>query len=76
MAVQVLFFGQLTDIAGNSMGMPAAGTLRALEQELWRQFPLLQTKKYVISVNQQIVTGDSILRDGDTVALLPPFSGG
>ncbi|MCH5683967.1 hypothetical protein LWM68_06625 [Niabella sp. W65] len=37
-------FGQLTDIAGNSMGMPAAGTLRALEQELWKQFPLLQTK--------------------------------
>lgn len=76
MAIQVLFFGQLTDIAGNAAGMPASETLRALEQELWKRFPLLQTKKYVMAVNQQIVTADSILRDGDTVALLPPFSGG
>ncbi len=76
MAIQVLFFGQLTEIAGNAVGVPVATTLRVLEQELWRQFPLLKEKKYAVSVNQKMVAGDMPLTDGDIVALLPPFSGG
>ncbi|MGN7782917.1 MoaD/ThiS family protein [Niabella sp. 22666] len=76
MAIQVLFFGQLTDIAGNAIGIPVAETLRGLEQELWAQFPLLKEKKYALSVNQKMVAGDISLTEGDVVALLPPFSGG
>lgn len=76
MAIQVLFFGQLTEIAGNAVGVPAAETLRGLERELWEQFPLLKEKKYALSVNQKIVAGDMLLTEGDIVALLPPFSGG
>lgn len=76
MAIQVLFFGQLTEIAGNAAEVPAAETLRGLELGLWEQFPLLKEKKYALSVNQKMVTGDISLTDGDIVALLPPFSGG
>ena len=76
MAIQVLFFGQLTEIAGNAAEVPVAGTLRGLELELWKQFPLLKEKKYALSVNQKMVAGDISLAEGDVVALLPPFSGG
>ncbi|WP_162817912.1 MoaD/ThiS family protein [Niabella yanshanensis] len=76
MAIQVLFFGQLAEIAGNIVGMPVAPTLRGLERGLWEQFPSLKEKKYALSVNQKMVAGDISLTDGDIVALLPPFSGG
>ncbi len=76
MAIEVLFFGQLAEIAGNRVGVPVAQTLRGLERGLWEQFPLLKEKKYALSVNQKMVAGDMPLSDGDIVALLPPFSGG
>ncbi|MCH5717673.1 MoaD/ThiS family protein [Niabella hibiscisoli] len=78
MAIQVLFFGQLTEIAGNAVGVDVAatGTLRGLEQELWTQFPLLKDRKYALSVNQKIIKEDISLADGDVIAFLPPFSGG
>lgn len=76
MAIQVLFFGQLTDIAGTAIDLPFVDTLRKLEQMLRVQFPELSSRKYALSVNQKIVTGNVDLADGDTIALLPPFSGG
>jgi len=30
----------------------------------------------MISVNQEMASADTIIRDGDEVAFLPPFSGG
>ncbi len=76
MAIQVLFFGQLTEIGGSTVEAAIAGTLRELEQQLWTTFPLLKDKKYAMAVNQKIIKEDISLTDGDVVALLPPFSGG
>ncbi|MEE9259189.1 MAG: MoaD/ThiS family protein [Nitrospinaceae bacterium] len=30
----------------------------------------------MVSVNQDVVSPDAVIQDGDEVALLPPFSGG
>ena len=76
MAINVLFFGPLAEIAGTAVAMPPVATLRELEQALFEQFPSLKERKYALSVNQKITTEDIALADGFTVAFLPPFSGG
>lgn len=37
---------------------------------------VIREKKVMISVNQEMASVDTIIRDGDEVAFLPPFSGG
>ena len=37
---------------------------------------LIQKKKVLVSVNQEIAHEDTTIQDGDEVALLPPFAGG
>ena len=37
---------------------------------------LLQKKKVLVSVNQEIAHEDLEVKDGDEIALLPPFAGG
>ena len=36
----------------------------------------IREKKVMISVNEEMADGDTIIHDGDEVAFLPPFSGG
>lgn len=50
-------------ISGLEAGYPAIGEL-------------IQRKKVLVSVNQEIAHEDSMIQDGDEVALLPPFAGG
>lgn len=52
---------QLSDIISKTM--PKMGTI-------------IREKKVMISVNQEMASADTIIRDGDEVAFLPPFSGG
>ena len=37
---------------------------------------LIQKKKVLVSVNQEVAHEDTTIQDGDEVALLPPFAGG
>ena len=45
-----------------------------------KEFPeisdYLTGKRLLISVNQEFADKDTIIKDGDEVGLLPPFSGG
>ena len=37
---------------------------------------IIRDNKIMISVNQKMADADTVIHDGDEVALLPPFSGG
>ncbi len=50
-------------IGGLEAGYPAIGEL-------------IQKKKVLVSVNQEVAHEDTTIQDGDEVALLPPFAGG
>lgn len=77
MGINILAFGQIAEIAGSSElkseGIDSTGNLRL---HLETEFPLLKSVKYSIAVNRRLVHGNEKLNDNDTVALLPPFSGG
>lgn len=75
--LHILAFGIIADIAGKS-----AWTVRdilstdALKTALEQEFPELRSRKYRFAVNQNIIAENTLLQNGDTIALLPPFSGG
>jgi len=77
MPVQVIVFGQLTDILGHSpVTIDDATDTSALVQQLNKRYPALAKAPYIIAVDKQIVNGNTPLTGNNTVALLPPFAGG
>jgi molybdopterin synthase sulfur carrier subunit len=77
MVVNVLFFGQLTDVTGvNAVSLEGIDNTDQLLQELRKRFPILEDMPYAIAVEMEFVNGNISLKDNDTVALLPPYSGG
>ncbi len=76
MAVEVLFFGKLVEIAGASLTINDVKTTDELLEKLRLQYPLLAAEKYVVAVDKKTITENTSLTKSSTVALLPPFSGG
>ena len=77
MNIQVFIFGQLTEIVHSStLHFTNINDTNSLVVELNKRFPAIANSKYMIAVNKQAITGNTILHEGSTVALLPPFSGG
>jgi sulfur-carrier protein len=77
MKVNVLFFGILTDIVKtSSMQIEDVENVRQLKSWLWKNYPQTKDMDFQIALNKNIVDGKHELKDGDEIALLPPFAGG
>jgi len=77
MALQILIFGQLTDITKSSnIAVPEVADTNALRVALLEKYPELARVKFALAVDKQVVTENTPLHSGVAVALLPPFSGG
>ena len=82
--VTVHLFGMTKMLAGNqgalSLNLVNGGRVKDLVGQLKTGYPaigeLIQKKKVLVSVNQEIAHEETEIRDGDEVALLPPFAGG
>ena len=51
-------------------------TVQEFEAHLFNQHPEIDDKKFQIAVNEEFVRKDDIIQPQDTVALIPPVSGG
>ncbi len=81
MRVQVRLFASLREAAGQdkvAVELPEGATVRELVAHLEQQIPAIQGVAGAIyaAVNNAYVNPDASLKDGDTVALFPPVSGG
>jgi molybdopterin converting factor small subunit len=76
MQVNVIIFGQLTDITGSELSIPGVTDTNSLVSELNKKYPLLIDSTYIMAVNRKVVTENTGLTQNCTVALLSPFSGG
>lgn len=77
MEITVLFFGTLIDIAQtSSLKLKGISSSKILHEELIRLYPALKNKTYTIALNKELIFENEVLNNGDTIALLPPFSGG
>ena len=81
MRVDVLFFGQLKDIVGRpavAAELPEDARMETVFARFASEYPKLREMAGSIAMarNQEFVTLDEPLADGDEVAFMPPVSGG
>ena len=82
--VTIKLFGMTKMLAGNqgslSLALPNGGRVKDLVELLGGGYPqigeLIHKKKVLVSVNQEIAHEETEIKDGDEIALLPPFAGG
>ncbi|WP_100073974.1 MoaD/ThiS family protein [Chryseobacterium camelliae] len=75
MEIRIIAFGQIAEITGTEI-LTDAPDISALRKELKERFPELEHKKFAVAVNKKITEENLALQEGDTVALMPPYSGG
>jgi len=77
MEIKVLFFGVLSEVTGTNFkhfrDVKSIGDLKLRIQD---DFPEVVHYNYRISLNNEIINNDPKLKNGDEVALIPPFAGG
>ena len=77
MEINLLAFGQIAEITGKSAWkMAGIKDTNTLIEKLEVQFPALVKLKYSIAVNKKVIQENFTINENDTIALLPPFSGG
>jgi sulfur-carrier protein len=76
MAVKIQIFGQLKQITGGAELTTDAEDTDELAREMIMRFPVLENLPYLIAVDRNIIQGNTPIRAGLELALLPPYSGG
>ena len=81
MKVRLLFFAVLRDIAGTDtrdLALTEGTTARDVWQSLRSQYAKLTdyTQPPMIAVNETYAGPETVLRDGDELAFIPPVAGG
>lgn len=75
--IELLFFGQLTDVTGtSSMQWEDVRDTDSLLIQINERYPQLMKMKFVIAVNNKMITESMNLDPGSKIAFMPPFSGG
>ena len=81
--ITIKYFASLRSVAGkeeDQFNLGSETTLEKLSEEISKTAPkigeMMRGKKVMISVNHEVAVPGAVIRDGDEVALLPPFSGG
>ena len=79
MNLKIQFFGMIAELVGKeTLEIEAfeGSVLNEVEAFLLGEYPALENMSYTMSLNRQIVNGDSPLVKHNEIALLPPFAGG
>ncbi|HRD43543.1 MAG TPA: MoaD/ThiS family protein [Ferruginibacter sp.] len=77
MKINILSFGQVAEaLKANQLLLTDMDNTDRVLSYLLTAYPQLQTMEFTLAVNKQLIHGNTALKDDDTLALLPPFSGG
>ena len=81
MKVKVLFFAACRDVVNRreiEVDVPEGSTAEKVLQHLCETYPRLSELRgrMALAVNQEYAGGRTVLNPGDTLALIPPLSGG
>lgn len=76
--ITILLFAQLQEDVGVSQIMIEQEdvTIEQLKETVQQQYPALSLRHVMTAVNEEFVTGEEIVKEGDIVAFIPPVSGG
>ena len=80
MQIQLLFFGITSDIVqkrSDEITLSEGITVGALKERLVVDYPKLKNhNSFSIALNTEYASDEDFIENGDTVALIPPVSGG
>ena len=80
MTITLLLFGAATDLLGTSettLEVPNNSTVTTFKEILANQFPELAImSSYAIAVNESYANNETVLKENDVIAIIPPVSGG
>ncbi|MBL7890772.1 MAG: MoaD/ThiS family protein [Bacteroidia bacterium] len=77
MKIEIMFFGIIAEMIGApKLEITNCYDTETLNKQLIEKYPKLKNMKYVIAVYKELITSNTTLKNGDKVALLPPFAGG
>ena len=75
--INILAFGPLIAVFGKkTFEMDRLASTKALREKLETDFPGLKDQQYAIALDMQFISTETSLEGVETVALLPPYSGG
>ncbi|MEK7279862.1 MAG: MoaD family protein [Nitrospirota bacterium] len=81
--VTIRFFAMLRNLAGRDqieLEIKGESKYKDFVSDLRGRFPqvvdMIDKKRVLVSVNQDLADDNTIIKDGDEVAIMPPFSGG
>ncbi len=79
----VLFFGELAELAAtkettlsNIKDTSALNDTSTLVDYIHENYPRLRNKTFNLALNREIITEKRLVKNGDEIALLPPYAGG
>jgi molybdopterin synthase sulfur carrier subunit len=75
---KVLFFAHLRDSVGaEEVVMNAAGkTVAKFKAEVTATYKLAKMDAVMTAINEEFAQEDEVIKDNDTIAFIPPVSGG
>lgn len=77
--IKVLLFAHLREKLGTEQLMiQDKNEMSVQDLKLWlsEQYDLQSLNHVLTAINEEFVTDDEVVKDGDTVAFIPPVSGG
>lgn len=76
--IKVLFFAHLKDAVGNEEVSIEGNqwTVAGLKNKIAADYGLEELATVMTAVNEEFADDETVLSDGDTIAFIPPVSGG
>lgn len=76
--IRILLFAHLQEAIGESELSVELSDYSVGQIKDWmeKQYPQLSLQKMMAAVNEEFATDDMVVRGGDTLAFIPPISGG
>ncbi|AST90395.1 MULTISPECIES: molybdopterin converting factor subunit 1 [Sutcliffiella] len=76
--IKVLLFSYLQEAAGaGQLEIDSEQlTVLQLKEKLNKEYELTNLQQVMVAINEEYATDEQIIASGDTVALIPPVSGG
>ncbi|QQK78797.1 molybdopterin converting factor subunit 1 [Salicibibacter cibi] len=76
--IQVLLFARVQEEAGTDrLEADVAGeSIRELKRWMEDRYPVSSLARTMTAVNEEFANDDEVINEGDTVAFIPPVSGG
>lgn len=77
--MRILYFAEMKELLDRSedhFHFDYEISVEALKTHLYQTYPIIQSEKFQVAVNEEFVQNDEMVKPNDIVALIPPVSGG